>query len=107
VLDDISDEDSAAIQADGAEQFVEELSRRANKRASLAVLVEARRLADEEHLSVRTALAGDAILGILAQIALCADTHLSRYLFEHIFDCHVVTLSFEQSRTHPHLVLAR
>src|SRR5690348_3769143 len=107
MLDDIGDEDSAAIQANGAKQLVEELSRRANKRAALPVLVEAGRLADEEHLSMGAALARDAILGTLAQIALCADAHLRRYFFEHIFDCHVVIPSFRKSQTQPHLVFAR
>src|SRR6185437_12444534 len=59
VLDDIGDEDGAAIQADGAEQLVEELSRRANKRTSLSVFVVAGRLANEEYLGVGAALAGD------------------------------------------------
>src|SRR3990172_4613753 len=54
-LDDVRDEHLVAAPADGGDQLVQEASGRADEGARLLVLVEARRLADEQHFSVRRA----------------------------------------------------
>ena len=54
-LQDVRDEDVAALQSDPGEQLVEQLARLADERQSLLVLVEAGRLADEHQLGVRVA----------------------------------------------------
>src|SRR3990172_5197106 len=54
-LDDVRNEHLVAAQADGGDQLVQEASGRADEGARLLVLVEARRLAHEQHFSVRRA----------------------------------------------------
>jgi hypothetical protein len=54
-LEDVRDVDLGALKTDAGEELVEQLSRLADERVALLVLVEARRLADEHQVGVRVA----------------------------------------------------
>src|SRR5206468_2188542 len=58
-LEDVGDVDVRARQTDAGEQRIEQLSRLADERDALLVLVEPRGLADEEEICIRAADAED------------------------------------------------
>src|SRR3954454_19694774 len=71
-LEDIRDVDVGARHPDPAEQPLEQLSRLADERDALLVLVEARRLADEHDVGARVAGAEDDLRPPLREAAPCA-----------------------------------
>src|SRR3990170_777929 len=71
-LDDVRDEHLVAAQADGRDEFVQEASGRADEGTRLLVLVEARRLAHEQHFGVRWAFTGDSVGAGAAEVAVRA-----------------------------------
>src|SRR3989337_2882296 len=71
-LDDVRDEHLVAAQTDGRDQLVQEAPGRADQGARLLVLVEARRLAHEQHFGVRWAFTGDSVGAGAAEVAVRA-----------------------------------
>src|SRR5438067_2101829 len=82
VLQDVADEYVLAAQANGREDLGKELSRRTDERESGRVLLASRRLADDDEIGVRVALARNGILRAAVQRTTRASGHGAREIVE-------------------------
>src|SRR5487761_2129050 len=87
MLDHVGDEHRRAIQPHARQQLIEELPRWPDERPTLAILVEAWPLTDEQHLCLGASFTWHTVLRPLAQVALLANTHLRRDCVQNLLRC--------------------